>query len=483
MTEDRGEKVLSNLIWRFAERCGAQVVQFIVSVILARLLQPEDFGMVSLVLIFSGILQVFVDSGLGNALIQKKNVDTLDFSTVFYFNVVWCLILYGISFLMAPYLAYFFGKNEMTWIFRILCLSVIISGFKNVQQAYVSRTLQFRKFFFATLIGTVTSAVIGISLALNGCGVWALVFQKLTNLLIDTVVLWFSVNWHPIKAFSWKRLSTLIAYGWKLLLSALIDSVYNNLRQFVIGRFYTEADLAYYNQGRQFPNLIVTNINASIDSVLFPVLSEKQDDIESIRKMTRRSIKMSTYIMAPLMVGLFVIAESIVKIILTDKWLPCVIFLKISCVNYAFYPIHTANLNAIKAMGRSDLYLKIEIQKKVIGTGLLLLTMKHGVEAMAYSLLISTLASQMLNSFPNKKLLEYGYAEQMKDIIPNFMMAIIMGGTVKLIEYSPLFAMAEIFIQIVTGIVIYLIMSAITRNDSFKYLTGIIHGRKNRMFS
>lgn len=466
-------KVMSNMAWRFAERCGAQIIQFIVQIVLARLLAPEAYGTVALVVVFANIFQVFVDSGLGSALVQKKDADDLDFSSVFYFNLVWCLILYGIIFFIAPIIANFYDNPSLTAIIRVLCLTVVISGLKNVQQAYVSRTLQFKKFFWATLTGTILSAVVGIAMAYMGCGVWSLVAQRLINLAVDTFALWLTVHWHPKWMFSFERLKGLINYGWKLLASALLDTVYNNLWQMIIGKVYTEADLAYYNQGNQFPNVIVMNVNSSIDSVLLPVMSNEQDNKSRVRDMTRKAIKTSTYIMAPLMMGLAFTATSVVELLLTEKWLPCVFFLRIFCITYMFYPIHTANLNAIKALGRSDMFLKLEIIKKVVGIVLLLITVNISVKAMAYSLLVSSVCSQIINSWPNNKLLGYSYISQLKDILPNIFLAVVMGLIVYTISFIGLSPFITLLIQVPAGAVIYVIGSLVTKNDSFKYLFGM----------
>ena len=315
---------ISNLAWRFAERCGAQGVAFIVSIVLARILSPDTYGTIALITVFTNILNVFIDSGLGNALIQKKSADDVDFSTVFFFNILMCCMLYGGLFLAAPVIAGFYNDASLTPVIRVLGITLIISGIKNVQQAYVSRTLQFRKFFFATLGGTIGAAVLGIIVALNGGGVWALVVQQIFNATVDTVILWFTVSWKPRLIFSIERLKGLFSYGWKLLVSSLLDTVYNNLEQLIIGKVYSNADLAYYNRGRQFPNFMVANINNSIDSVLLPVMSRAQDDKSHIKAMTRRSIKTSTYVMAPMMMGLAFCAEPIIRLVLTDKWLPCV---------------------------------------------------------------------------------------------------------------------------------------------------------------
>ena len=467
-------KVFSNFIWRFAERCGAQLVTFIVSIVLARILTPSDYGTIALVTVFTTILQVFIDSGLSTALIQKKDADDLDFSSVFYFNFVICIILYLIMFVSAPFIADFYKDSSLVSIVRVISLTLIISGVKGVQQSYVSRHMLFKRFFFSTLGGTIFSAVLGIIMAYAGFGVWAIVFQQLSNNAIDTLILWITVKWRPIKKFSWSRLKNLLSFGWKMLASSLLDTVYNNLRNMIIGKLYTSADLAFYNQGDKFPKLIVTNINTSIDSVLLPTMSNEQDNHVRVKDMTRRAIKISTYIMAPLMIGLAFCAKPIVQIVLTDKWLPCVPYLQIFCISYLFWPIHTANLNAIKAMGRSDLFLKLEVIKKFMGMILLLITMNISVMAMAYSLLISGLISQVINSWPNRYLLKYSYIDQIKDILPNIVMALIMGGFVYFISYLNLPILVSLVVQILSGGIIYLMLSILTKNDSFIYLINIL---------
>lgn len=466
--------VIKNFIWRFAERCGAQLVTFIVSIVLARILAPEDYGTIALVTVFTTILQVFVDSGLGTALIQKKEADDLDFSSVFFFNFAVCIILYIGMFIAAPFIAEFYNDSSLTSVVRVISLTIVISGVKGIQQAYVSRNMMFKRFFFSTIGGTIFSAVFGIVLAYQGFGVWALVAQQLSNTAIDTLILWLTVKWRPKLIFSWNRLKTLLVFGWKLLVSALLDTCYNNLRNLIIGKMYSSADLAYYNQGDKFPKVIVTNINTSIDSVLLPTMSSAQDDRERVKNMTRRAIKTSTYVMAPLMMGLAFCSVPIVHLVLTDKWLPCVPFLRIFCVTYMFYPIHTANLNAINAMGRSDWFLRLEVIKKIVGMAILLSTMWFGVMAMAYSLLLSSVLSQIINSWPNRKLLGYGYLEQIRDIAPAIILAVIMGICVYFIGYIPLPTIVTLIIQIVAGAIIYIVLSAILKLEEYEYLTGMI---------
>jgi len=466
--------ITSNFLWRFAERFGAQGVTFIVTIILARLLDPAVYGIIVLVTVFVSIMQVFVDSGLGSALIQKKNADDVDFSTVFYFNVVICLGLYALMFFAAPFIASFYEMPELTPVVRVLSLTLIISGVKNVQQAYISKNMLFKRFFFATLGGTIGAAVVGILMAYMGYGVWALVAQTLFNQAMNTLILWITVKWRPKKLFSWQKLKGLFSYGWKLLVSAILDTLYNNLRQLIIGKMYTSNDLAFYNKGDQFPGLIVTNINSSIDSVLLPTMSSVQDEREKVKAMTRRAIKTSSYIMWPLMIGLAVCAEPFVRLLLTEKWMACVPYLRIFCFTYALYPIHTANLNAIKALGRSDLYLKLEIIKKVFGLAVIVASMWFGVMMMAYSVIFIAVVSSMINALPNKKLLNYSYWEQIKDILPSMVLAVLMGAVVYCVKFLGLSDILSLLIQIPLGAIIYIAGSKVLHFDSYFYLRNTI---------
>ena len=465
--------VMKNFLWRFAERSGAQIVTFIVSIILARLLSPKDYGAIALVTVFLAIMQVFVDSGLGSALIQKKNADDLDFSSVFIFNFIVCIILYIFMFFVAPIIAEFYDDKNLVAIIRVISITILISGVKGIQQAYVSRNMLFKKFFFSTIGGTVFSAFLGIFMAYKGFGIWALVAQQLSNTAIDTLILWITVEWRPKFIFSWKRLKSLLSFGWKLLISALLDTTYNNLRNLIIGKLYSPADLAFYTQGDKFPKVIITNINASIDSVLLPTMSREQDNKEKVKSMTRRAIKTSTYLMAPMMMGLAFCSDNIVRLVLTEKWIECVPYLRIFCITYMFWPLHTANLNAINALGRSDWFLRLEIIKKIMGLTVLLLTMWHGVMAMAYSLLLTSVLSQIINSWPNKKLINYSYIEQLQDILPSILISVFMGICVSLVNIFKLPLLIKLIIQIILGVLIYISMSEVLKLESYKYIKNI----------
>ena len=468
------QKVISNLIWRFMERCGSQVISFVVSVVLARLLAPELYGSIALVTVITSVLQVFVDSGMANALIQKKDTDDLDYSSVFYFNLVFCLLLYIGLFFTAPLISRLYKDMSLVPVIRVLGLTLVVSGVKNVQQAYVSKTMQFRRFFFATLGGTVFSAVVGIGMAYGGYGVWALVMQQLLNAAVNTAILWGTVGWKPKRMFSFRRLAGLISFGWKLLVSALLDTVYNKLYQLVVGVVYSSADLAYYNKADQLPVLVVENINSSIDSVLLPVLSAQQDKREQVREMTRRAIKMSTYVMMPMMAGLAACAEPLVRLLLTEKWLPCVPYMQIFCVCYAFYPLHTANLNAIKAMGRSDMFLILEVIKKAIGLLALVITMRMGVLYMALSRIFTGVLAQIINAWPNSRLLNYSYPQQLRDMLPAIALSAVMGLLVYTLNFLGLGDFVTLVLQVLAGVGIYVLGSLLFKLDSFRYILSIL---------
>ena len=470
---DNRSKVFSNLIWRFMERGGSQLVSFIVSIVLARILEPVMYGTVSKVTVITAILLVFVDSGMANALIQKKEPDDLDFSSVFWFNMGFCLLLYTALFLLAPWIASFYKEPGLTPVVRVLGLTLVVAGLKNVQQAYVSKTLQFRRFFFATLGGTLFSAVLGITLAYRGFGVWALVAQQLSNVAVNTAILWFTVGWKPKRMFSLQRLGGLLSYGWKLLAASLIDAVYLKIYPLIIGVYYTNEDIAFYEKGMNWPNLLVENINTSMDSVMLPVLSAEQDRKERVRDMTQRAIKTGTYVIMPLMAGLVACAVPLVRLLMTEKWLPCVPYLQIFCIIYAFFPLHTANLNAIKAVGRSDTFLILEIIKRGLELVILLITMRHGVFTMAIGLLISELASQGINAWPNKKLLGYSYAAQLKDMAPAILLSLFMAACVYPVSLLGLSDLPTLLIQVPLGVAIYVLGSRLLKLDSFDYLLSV----------
>lgn len=465
---------LSNFIWRFMERCGAQGVTLVVSIILARLLDPSVYGTIALVTVLITILNIFLDSGFGNALIQKKDADDLDFSSVFYFNIVVSFTLYALLFFVAPMIEKLYNSPGLTPVIRAMGLFVVIASVKNIQQAYVSRHMLFKKFFFATLTGTICAAIIGIYMAWCGYGVWALVAQYIFNTLIGTVILWFTVPWRPKLQFSIKRLGALFDFGWKLLISDLVYTSYTELRQLLIGLVYTPADLAYYNQGYKYPHVIASNINTSINSILFPAMSKVQDDKKQVKNILRRSIQLSQYVVAPCVIGIAVCAEPLVKILLTEKWLPCVPYMQLFCFSMMFGHMGNANQNGIIAIGRSDIKLRIEMIKTMIDVVILIATVFLSPTAVAIGFVAGSLIRIAICAWPNKKLLDYSFGRQMADIMPNLLITFIMAAVVWPVTLLNLSSWLTLLIQIPLGVVIYIGLSIVTKSEAFYYILNII---------
>ena len=428
-------KVVSGLFWSFGERFITQGASFALSIILARLLMPSEYGLVALILVFINLASVFVTNGIGESLIQKKNADETDFSTIFYCSFLISIFIYAILFLTAPFIAKFYGNSDLVSVLRILALIIPVSSFSTIQQAYVSKKMMFKKFFFSNLGGTLVAGLIGIIMAYYGFGVWALVAQNLINTIVGTIVLFFTVTWRPRLLFSINSAKELLGFGWKLVAANFINIGYNELRSLTIGKIYTMTDLAYYNRGNQFPSLIITNINSTIAKVVFPAMAEVNDDISRLKTVTRRAMKITSYLIFPLMIGLMGVANSLILVLLTEKWLFVVPFLQICCIYWLFQPMQTANWQAIKSLGRSDLLMNLEILKKVIGVAMLLLTMHINVYAIAISNAVFAGISMIINMIPNKKLINYSMSEQLRDIAPPLLLSIIMGGIIHTISW------------------------------------------------
>ena len=476
--------VISSLIWKFLERMGTQGVSFIVAIVLARLLSPSDFGLVALVTVFIALANVFVQSGLNTALIQKKNADELDFSTVFYASLAVAILIYVLLFVGAPLLADFYnGQTKLIPVVRVLGIVLLFGAVSSVQEAYVARNMMFRKLFYRSIGAIIPSGLLGVMLAYQNFGIWALVGQQVMNSFLICVIMWLTVKWRPQLVFSFTRFKNLFSFGWKLLCSALLDAGYRNIRDLVIGKMFSPADLGFYNRGDQFPKIIITNINASIQSVLLPSLSSVQDDEARLKSLARRSIKTSSFLILPMMAGLASIAKPLTLVLLGEKWLPAVPFIQICCFSYAFWPIHTTNLSAINAVGRSDVFLKLEIIKKTYGIAVLALAiwLFHSPIGIAMSAAFTAPLGSFVNAYPNKKLLKYGFVEQMKDFLPSFILSVVMGGGVyalsNIMRFSPIL---QLPVLVVAGACFYLGMAKLLGLECLDYIVQTIKNRRRK---
>ncbi len=473
--------IVTSLFWKFMERCGTSGVQFVTSIVLARLLLPEDFGLIALVTVFITIANVFVQSGFGTALIQKKDADDLDFSSVFYASLLIVSGLYIILFFTAPLVADFYDHPELATIVRVLSLTLFFGALNSIQEAYIARNMLFKKLFWRSLGALVPSAAIGITCALKGFGVWALVIQQLCDVFLMCVFMWFTVKWRPQLHFSFERVKRLMSFGWKFASAVLLNTLYTNSLNLITGKIYSPTSLGYLSRGELFPLAIVANLNTAIQSILFPTLSSVQTDVSTVKYVTRKTIVSSTFIIFPIMAILFVLAEPIVLVILGEKWLPCAPFVQIFCFTYSLWPIHTSNLTAINAIGRSDIVLKQEIIKDLLGILIFVLFIINSETLIGAikSYIPIAIVGLVVNIWPNKKKIGYGIWEQLKDIAPSFLLSVLTGFTVYL--WSALFdnPIFLIISSIFIGFVFFFIFSIILHLEGLRYLVQTYRDYKN----
>lgn len=474
------QKTISGVFWRFGERITAQVITFVVSMILARLILPEEYGVIAIVTIFINIANVLVTNGLGTSLIQKNDAGKKDFSTMFYASMILSICLYGILFILAPIIARIFNNDMLILLLRVMGLRIPIAAINSIQQAYVAKKMIYKKFFFSTLFGTVISAIVGIFMAYNNFGVWALVGQYITNSVIDTVVLFLTIDWKPTLYFSYKRFKEMFSFGWKIMISSLIGAFFGQLRSLIIGGKYTSADLAYYNKGDQIPALITNNVNLTVESVFFSTISEIQNDIEKVKQTTRKILKMSCYIIMPLLLGLAAISESFVRLVLTEKWISCVPFIQVFCFQYCFSIFGTVNLQSLKGIGKSDTILKLEFVKKPLFIIMIIITMHINPFAIAIGGLIYDIIASFINSIPNWKYLNYSIQEQLMDLVPYFLISLSMFVIVWMINFLNIGEVMKIIIQIIIGGGYYILISKVLKISCYNEIINILKSKKGK---
>lgn len=470
------------LFWKLMERVGVQGVQFILQIILARLLSPEHYGVLSMMIVFTSLANVFIQSGFNTALIQNKDVTEDDYSSVFWVSLGVAAILYGVIFMAAPAIAVFYRMPDIVNPLRVLALTLFPGALNSIQLAKVSRDLDFKKVFFSSVAGILVAGIAGVTIALMGGGLWALVVQNMLNITTACIVMLFTVKWHPRFTCDLKRITVLFQYGWKLLVAGLLDTLEQNLHSLVIGKKYDSDTLAYYNRGNQFPQFLLNAINGAMASVLLPAMSAEQDNNIRVKEMMRTSITVSAYIIFPMMAGLAAIGEPLIRLLLTEKWLPAVPYLQVNCFIYAFYTVHVCNLQAINAVGRSDWFLKLEIIKKLYGFGLLAAAVIFFDSPMAIAMtgVVGIGIGWFVNAYPNKKLIGYSFREQVRDLMPMMLTALVMCGCVLLTgrgcEALFLSDSIALIIQVVVGIAVYLLLSVIFKPYPFQVAADAVRG-------
>lgn len=471
--------ILNSFFWKLFEKLSAQLIQFVVTIVLARLLLPSEYGTIALIAIFIQLCDVIIDGGLNTALIQKKNSDNVDFSTILYFSLGMSAILYGIMFFAAPWISTFYKQPDLLPVVRVLSLSLPFYAFSSIQRAYVSKNMLFQRLFYSSLGAIILSGGLGIYMAYSGYGVWALVVQNVSYQFFTSLIMWFTVRWRPVFKFSVERFKGLFSYGWKIFGANLITSLFVNIRKLVIGKFYQPASLAYYDKGEQLPSLVMNNIFSSVQTILLPTFSDSQDNRPRVKAMMRRSTKLSCFVIYPLMVWMIVAAKPLILLLLTEKWIAVVPFVQILCIANFFRPITISNWEAIKALGYSGTTLKLEVLKKIVDISILVVSAMIGVYAIAWGCVLFNLICVFINLAPNKKLLDYGIFEQLVDAVPTLLIALAMGGVIYWIQLLPLSYFVIILLQALLGCVFYVGLNWLLKDESFIYILQMIKNKIN----
>lgn len=466
----KSNNIILSFFWKLSERFSSQFVSLVVTILLARILMPEDYGIIAIIMVFINVANVIVDGGLNTALVQKKDADNTDFSTIFYFSMGFAAMLYAILFAAAPYIGRFYDNNLLPIVLRVLGINLFFNSFNAIQSAYVAKHMMFHKLFYCSLVATLVSGIVGLAMAYSGSGVWALVGLQITMQVVLALAMWCTICWRPSLVFSASRFRPLFNYGWKIFLTNFIIVVYEDIRSLVIGKVYKPSTLAYFDRGRQFPNLIMSNINISLQTILLPAFSNIQDDTAQVKQMMKRSIGVINFFIFPILVGLLVSAKPFVELLLTEKWMPAVPFIQIFCIAFMMMPIQSCNMSAIKALGYSNITLKIEILKKSIETVILIVSFLIGVYAVAWGIVVYNFICILINLYPCRRILNYGIAEQLGDIRASLLISLAMGLAIcwfTRLQWHPAWVL---LVQAISGLIIYLFLHSIFSTRDFVYV-------------
>ncbi|XZM23876.1 lipopolysaccharide biosynthesis protein [Clostridium perfringens] len=469
-------KSLSGIFWTFSETVLNQGIQFLIQIFLARLLLPEEFGLIGMITVFIAVSNSIIDSGFTNALIREKNPTQEDYSTVFYFNLLTSVILYIILYILSPQISLFFNQPKLLNILRILAITLIINSFSIIQRTILTKKINFKVQMNINIVSSLVSGIIAVVLAFKGFGVWSLVFRTIIMQTMQSILLCIFNHWKPSLVFSIKSFNKLFSFGWKLLVSGLIDTLYNNLYYLIIGKIYSPVDLGYYTNAQKLRDVAATSISTSVQKVTYPVLSEIQDDKDELINAYRKIIKNSVYITFPIMIGLSSVARPLIMLLFGDNWISSIEYFQILCIAGMLYPLHAINLNILQVKGRSDLYLRLEIIKKVISLILIFIAIfsRLGVIALIWIMVVNSIISFFINSYYSKDIIGYSTIEQIRDILPILFMTIIMGIVTLLFgKIIPFNNLIKLIAQVSLGSVIYISLSCILKIEEFNTMLDI----------
>ena len=467
-------KAIHGVGWSFIDNIASSGITFLVGLVLARLLTPKEYGIMAMIAVFIAVSNSIIDSGFSNALIRKTRIERVDYNTVFYFNLTVSILIYTLLYLAAPAISVFFKESVLVEIIRILGLVLIINAFSVIPRTQFVRDVNFKTQTKVSLISSISSGVFGIGMALGGLGVWSLVGQQLSRQFLNTLFLWIYSKWYPVWEFSRKSFKELFEFGSKLLLSGLLDTIYKNIYYIIIGRFYTSAQLGQYTRADQFNMIFSSNLTSVVQRVSYPVLSSIQEEPERLREAYQKVIKITMLITFACMLGLAAVAKPLILILIGEKWLPAVYFLQIICFSGMLYPLHAINLNILQVKGRSDLFLKLEIIKKIIAVGPIVVGVVYGIEYMLWGGVLTSFIAYFLNSYYSANLMNYPTSEQIKDILPTFLTSFLVAAFMWSVSFWNISVYALLPIQLLAGISLTLLIYEKLHLDEYLELKQLV---------
>ena len=467
---------ISGVLWTFAQQFGTQAIGFLISIVLARLLLPKEFGLIGMISVFMGIGTSLVNSGLTQSLIRTLNPVQEDYSTVFFFNLIGSIIIYWILFFTAPLVAAFFSQSILTAIIRIYCLTFIINAFSEVQLTRLTKEMNFKLQMTIAIPSLIGSGLLGMFLAYKGYGVWSLVWMGISQSLLSTVQLWFRTRWVPSFVFNWTKFRYHLKFGYKLTISGLLDTVFTNIYQIIIGRFFVPAEVGFYTRADSLKQLPVTNMSAALNKVAYPLFAIIQNDTGRLKNGYKQIMQMVIFVVAPVLVIMGVLAEPLFRFLFTEKWLPAVPYFQILCLTGILYPLHSYNLNILNVKGRSDLFLKLEVVKKILVVVVILVSINFGILGLIWGQVIASVLAFFINTHYSGRFINYNAWQQIKDILPLIMLAFAAGFFVWWLDYR-LNNYSDILRLIIggfAGLVIYIGFSLLFKIESLKEFKRII---------
>lgn len=478
MSNDLRNKTKKGLLWSTIERFSTQGIQFLFGIILARILSPDDYGIIAMPIVFLNLAQVFIDSGFSNALIRKRDLSEKDLSTAFYFNVAVGLVFYVILFCCSQYISSFYNTPILSGILKVTALTVLFNPLCAVHQALVTINLNFRIQAKISCTAAIVSGIVGVIMAYSGFGVWSLVVQQVSSSLLRTVMMWFFIKWVPQKIWSNDSFRYLWGFGSKMMLSSLINSLYQNIYPLIIGKYYTSGQLGYYTRAQQFSQLPSSNFTGIIKRVTYPVLSTVQDNDKELGMLFRRTLRVTFFVICPIMLCLFAVSDPLINVLLTEKWMPVSPLLKILCIAMVWYPLDALNLNLLMIKGRSDLFLKLEIIKKIFGFSILVIGVKYGFIALCSTAVVYSVFEILTDTYYTGKYFDLGLKKQISDIIPSFILSVIMAVSVMVINLFIRHSVLALIIDVIIGPMVYLLLSKFLGLRELEELKTFISNRK-----